>query len=59
VIAFQPDLEQIGELPVAGNVSRRKVAVIVQNRLVLSVFVIQAARSGAGQQEVVMDERHR
>ena len=58
VIALEPDLEQVVEAPVAGHVGRRQVAVVVENRLPRRMLVIEPARRGAVEQEVVGDERH-
>ena len=44
VVAFQPDLEQIAELPVVRHVLGRQVAMIVQNGFVLGEFMIEAPR---------------
>ena len=44
VIALEPDLEQVREPPVAGDVSRRQMAVIIENRLPGRILVIQPAR---------------
>jgi hypothetical protein len=35
------------------------MAMVVENRLPLCVFVVQPLRGFAGQQEIVVDERHR
>ena len=41
VVAFEPDLGQVMELPVVRYVARRKMTVIVENGLVLGVGVIE------------------
>ena len=58
VIALEPDLEEVVEAPVAGHVGRRQVAVVVENRLPRRMLVIEPARRGAVEQEVVGDETH-
>src|SRR5262245_58791231 len=58
VVARQPNLEQIGELPVGGDVLRRKMAVIIEDGFLRGVFMVQAACGFCSQQEIVMDEGH-
>jgi hypothetical protein len=43
VIAFQPDVIQVFETIIFGNLLRRQVAVVVENRLIFRVVVVQAA----------------
>ena len=40
VIAFQPDLVEIAELPVLRNVLGGKMAVVIKDRLLRRIFVI-------------------
>ena len=56
MIAFQPALEEIGELPVLRNIRRRQVGMIVDDRLVAGVLVVQLAGGFGFQQEVVVNE---
>ena len=58
MVALQPDFEQVGELPVAGQIERRQVAMIIQNGLPLGVLVIEPPRGFVAQQKIVVDERH-
>ncbi len=53
VVPFQPDLEQIREPPVPGNVARREVAVVVQDRLCGRMPAVQVAGRLRVQQEVI------
>jgi hypothetical protein len=49
VIALEPDLEQVAELAVLGDVARREVIVVIQNRLGLGELMIQTGgRSWSG-----------
>jgi len=43
VVTFQPDVIQVFEAVIFGNLLRRKMAVVVENRLVFCVIVVQAA----------------
>ncbi len=58
VVAFQPDFEQICEPAILGDVLRRKMAVIVDDRLRRRVRVKQPLRGLRLEQEVVVDEAH-
>ena len=58
VVALQPDFEEVAEAAVGGHVLRRDVAVVVQNRLVFGVFVVEPARGLRGEQEIFVDEGH-
>ena len=57
VIAFQPDVIQIFEAIILGNLLRRQVAVIVENRLVFRVIVVQAAGKLSIKQEIFGHKR--
>ena len=46
MVPFEPNFEEIGELPILGKILGREVIVVVEDGLVLRVGVIQAA-SGA------------
>src|SRR6266853_2076498 len=56
VIAFEPDLEEILELPVLRDVARREMAVVIENRLRLGELVIEPPRRVSAEQEVVVNE---
>src|SRR6267143_3614721 len=56
VISFQPDLEQILELAVGGDVGRGQMRVIVHNRLVRGVLVIEPSSYFGVEKEVIVDE---
>ena len=43
MVTFQPDVIQVFKAIIFGNLLRRKVAVIVENRLVFGVVVVQTA----------------
>jgi hypothetical protein len=58
MVALQPDLEEVAEPAVGGDVLRRKMTVVVQNRLGGRKLVIKATRRGGGQEKVFVDERH-
>lgn len=58
VVAFEPDFEEVGELTVVGDVARGEMVVVVENRFLRSVLMVQSARSGTLQQKVVMNEGH-
>ena len=59
MVAFEPDLEQVVEAPVLGDVLRRKMAMIVDDRLRLGVLVIQPLGSFRVQQKIFVDEYRR
>jgi len=43
VVALEPDLEEVVEAAVLGDVSWRKVAVVVEDRLMRRIFVEERA----------------
>ncbi len=57
VVAAQPDLGQVGELVVLGDEPRVQVAVIIDNRLLLGVFMIERAGRLALQKEVIIQKK--
>ena len=57
MVAGEPQLGEVGEAPVAGDVRRREVVVVVDDRLRRRVAVVELPRAGAVQQEVLGDER--
>ncbi len=59
MVALQPDLEQVLELPVLRNVPRGQVAMVVKYRLRLGKLVIKPRRRARAQEEIVVDELHR
>ena len=52
VIALEPDLEEVGEPAVLGDVLRRQVAVVVDDRLVRRVGLVEPARRLVVEQEI-------
>jgi hypothetical protein len=58
VVPFEPDLEQIGEPPVFGNIFGWKMAMVIEDRLRLSVVVIESSRDVVGEQKIVVEEGH-
>jgi hypothetical protein len=59
MIALQPDLEQVLELPVLGNVLRREVAMIIKYRFGFRELVIEPYGSRCLEKEVFVDEFHK
>ena len=59
MIAFEPDLKQIREAAVHGDPARRKMVVIVQNRLRLGVVEVQPTGSLGAQKKVFVKKSHR
>ncbi len=59
VIALQPDFEQVGEAAILGDVARRQVAVIVQDRLICRVVPVKPSRRFGLEEKIVVNERHR
>ena len=58
VVALEPDLEQVREPAVLGDVLRRQVAVVIEDRLVRGVGFVEPARGCVVQKELRVDERH-
>src|SRR5215471_5182445 len=56
VIAFKPDFKQIAEATVLGDVGSRKVSVVVEDGLILSIVVVQASGSLCLQKKISVDE---
>ena len=56
MVALEPDLEEVFELPILSDVARRKVAVVIEDRLVFGVVVEEFSRRGALKQEIVVDK---
>lgn len=59
MVAFEPDFGDAAKLPVRGDVLRRKMIVVVNNRLPCRVFVVEFGSEIVVQQEVVAEERAR
>jgi hypothetical protein len=58
MVSFQPDFIQVGEPPVDGYVPRREMTVIVKQRQVRGVRVVETLRGFCLQEKVVGDEGH-
>ena len=56
MVAFQPSLVQVGELPVPSDVCRRQVVVVVDDRQPRRVLVVEPAGRLAVEEEVVVDK---
>ena len=59
VVAFEPDFEKILELAIGGDVFRRKVAVVIENRLGRGETVIKTASRFGVEEKIFVNERHR
>jgi len=57
VIAAQPDVGEVLESPVRGNLGRREVTVVIEDRHPLGEFMVQGFRRRAVQQEILGQER--
>ena len=58
VAVHQPELGDVAELYVLGNLLRHQVAVIVDYRHALGVLVIKLPGSLALKHEIIVDETH-
>ena len=58
VVAAQPNLRDIRPALVLGNLARRQMAVVVDDRHILGVAMVKLAGRLGGQEEVVVDECH-
>jgi len=58
VIAFEPDLKQIGEAPVRSDIFGWQVIVVIEDRLVLGKVVVKPLGRFALKKKIVVDERH-
>src|SRR5262245_4396337 len=58
VIALRPDREQALELAILGDVRRRQMVVIVEDRLRFRVLLIKEARRLALKQEILVEKCH-
>lgn len=59
VVAFEPDFGDAAKLPVRGDIVRREMIVVVNNRLPRRVFVEEFGSEIIVQQEVIAEERTR
>jgi hypothetical protein len=59
VVALQPNLGEILETPVRGDIGSGEMRVVVKDGLARSVIVIEAARHFGIQQEIIVDEAQR
>src|SRR5262249_39671636 len=58
MVAFQTDFKQVFELPIFGDVARRQMTVIVENRLALGELMIELASRLGLQKKIFVNERH-
>src|SRR5882762_9691778 len=58
MIAFEPYLKQVLELPIFRNVPWREMAMVIENRLLLRELMIQAPGDAALQKKLVVDKAH-
>ena len=56
MVTFEPDLEQVFELPVLRDVAWREMAVVIEDRLRLRELVIEPPCRLRAEQEVIVDE---
>jgi hypothetical protein len=56
-VAGQPDFVEVPERLVAGNLVRRQVAMVIEDRFFGRVVVVQLPRHVGVQQEILGDER--
>jgi hypothetical protein len=58
VIAFEPDLEEVAELAIGGDVRGGKMRMEIEDGERSGKFVIEVAGGGSVEEEVVVDEGH-
>ena len=58
VISSEPDFEQVGELAVLGDVLRREVIVVIEDRFAAGEVVVELSGRGCGEEEIVVNECH-
>src|ERR1051326_4424175 len=58
MIALQPDFEQVFELPILSDVSRRQVEMVIEYWFLFGEIVIEALGSAGLQQEIFVNEFH-
>jgi len=56
MITFQPDLREVGEAAGAGDISRGKMGVVIDDGLLFRIVVVEPFSRRGMQQEVVVDE---
>ena len=56
MITFQPDLREVGEAAVTGDISSGKMGVVIDDGLHFRIVVVEALGRRGMQQEVVVDE---
>lgn len=56
MITFQPDLREVGEAAVAGDITRGKMGVVIDDGLRFRIVVVEPLGRRGVQQEVVVDE---
>src|SRR3954465_1277467 len=59
MIPLKPDLEQVLELTVDRDVTRRQMTMVIQNGFCLSKLVIETPRRAGLQKKIVVNEFHR
>ena len=58
MVALEPDLEQVTELAVPSDVLGRQMAVVIEDRLVLGVLVVEALRVFVREKEIFVNKGH-
>lgn len=58
VIALEPNLEEVAEAAIGGDILRREMAVIIENRLVCGVLAVEPPPRFIFEQEIGVDESH-
>jgi hypothetical protein len=58
MIALEPDFEEICKAPIVGDVLRREVAVIVDDRLGCGVLMEQPFSGLRLEEKILVDETH-
>ncbi len=58
VVAFEPDVKEVGELAVGCDVLRWEMVVVIVNGLIGGVLMVEAALCRGVHEEIVVDEGH-
>ena len=58
MVVVDPHFEEVFKLSILSNVARREMVVIINYRLVVSVFVVKSATRFGSQQKVFVDKCH-
>lgn len=58
VIAFQPDLAEVAELAIGGDVGGGKMGMEIENGLESGKFVVEMASGGVVEEKIVVDKGH-